>query len=520
MGYQLPTLQDLIKTAKTLGEDYEDRSNPERTSFLELLKNFAVYLESSQSDAAFALYADPTKPKAVENAKRKVLLGLFSLTLESIYSSYHYLNPERSRLYKIIRGKLNITSQNSLSDEETLVYVFKYFDFIKSNSTDSHMRIVNKLYWQSPEKFIAMTKKMLGGIKKRVDDQIRKIEEKPPVLASLRNNIGELSKKYEDATRNRYFANQSRIKLARVFDLVNESCEYYFSSMMKQCAESPEVCQFETKKIENTYMGIGVYAALKIYKEYSWLSPERSELYRLSSFAINKKDISKTDFDDKITYLRALAEHIKLIQSDKTYYAQFNDKWVAAGLKDMTTFLKDVEALIAEQEIQKAAPSTAMTVISTGTSYGVQYGLGIAAANVGFNYVLPSVATLAGGPVGLAVYAGGALLTTVIARFVAGNVLTRVTAGLYSWVLDKIGTAIGNATASVVVSATKGGLRVLMSNPNLKQEDRDFIEDFIQTLLMLPDDMMPKAEKDQIRNVMGIGLENTQSHRNTAAIAL
>lgn len=488
------SLQDLQSLSEEIEKSYTGY-NHQRFSLIKLFKMLVKVTESDSAD----------KKKVT-----KILNGTLIFALEAISSEYNYLNPERSKLYRNIKSKLNLPS-----DEERLIYLFKCYEYIKDEKTLEEQ--YRNLFWGSKENLLKRIEQALKTVKKRVDGRIKEIEEKKPVLASLKQNIVELHSQYQQHTQSRLFKNPKRETLGKILDLVAESCEVLYPVAIYANGQNDQAKKILYKQAEDTYMGLCTYALIKIYKEYKVLSPSRSEFYKLCAFAINEKDIGKTDYDKKITYLRALSKHLKDIQVATEYYQKFEEKWKKCGLKDLKEVHAEIEQFILDQEEEKNAPSTAVTVIATTTSYGVQYGLGIAAAKLGMDLILPSMASgLIGGPIGLAIYAGGALLTTAITRLVAGNFLTNVTAGLYSWVLCQIGNAVGNATAGVVVSATRGGLRALISNPNLKQEDRDFIDEFINTLLALPNDIMSETEKVQIRHVLGIGLDAEMSIKSEA----
>ena len=124
------------------------------------------------------------------------------------------------------------------------------------------------------------------------------------------------------------------------------------------------------------------------------------------------------------------------------------------------------------------------------------------------------VASAAMGPVGLVVYGtAGTIIATQLGRLVKEKLVPQAIASLYSKILEKVGEKVGNAAAGVVVgsfSVTAQGIRRFMGYCKETEND-NFLEEWIDTLLLLPEDIMPDLEKKEIREVLGLEYDATLS---------
>jgi hypothetical protein len=146
--------------------------------------------------------------------------------------------------------------------------------------------------------------------------------------------------------------------------------------------------------------------------------------------------------------------------------------------------------------------------ISKTTSYGVFYVAGPTVIRAATEMVVEAIniSLLLKVPVALFSGVGGALLMTDLGRLITTNAISAVSAGLFAWVLAKMGDKVGDATAAVVTypfSITPKGLEEMRMK--LKpDDDLDFVR-MVNTILKLDmNHKIPPEDKAHIRNALGL----------------
>lgn len=502
MAHTLPSLDQLQKLAIQLIELYKG-DNEKRKKFLDFYKRLT----------------EATKFDSDHKKISKILMGALVYELEYIKQvEYRGRSPEKNKsligkltgkgssLYTSIKELLGISPENYLNDDQRLIYLNKFYWYMKKNMKED-------------TEFLKNIKARLANVKEREMKRIGVLAEGTPALNVLQKNIANLSQEYEEAATFRWYRNPKRFKSLKFIDFINQTCDelYHEGSFGKNANSFP--VDFAYLQSCNVRVGAILFVLLSIndeYKSYKFLSPERSKLFKECLTAINVKSLQKISREKRIEWLRALSTHINILKLNKLAYRELAEKWEKAGI-DVEKFLTKIEAYINQQEVKKAKPTWSRTI----ANYLVRCGIGLAAAQYTADLVLPAISTTVigglSGPIGMVVYlTGGTLLMTQLGRLVGDNLVPQGVSYLFAWLLDKVGATITNATAdaaTITVSITKEGLNALRGYPTLKPEDKEFIQDWIDTLLELPNDIMPEMEKDQIRYVLGVKEEMDTNFR-------
>jgi hypothetical protein len=213
----------------------------------------------------------------------------------------------------------------------------------------------------------------------------------------------------------------------------------------------------------------------------------------------------------KVIWLRALSMHIKSI---KQHHHSIITNWKQKGFNQLDQFEAEIDTYLLEQELITHKPSRVTEYLSMIMSYGVQYGITFTATQFAARTMIPAVESSVigsiSGPIGIVIYgAAGTIIATQLTLLVKEKLIPAVLASLYINVLTKIGDVIGQSLAGMVTvtfSATAQGLRNLLQFYSKIQTEDELKKDeqWIITLLNLPDDIFPQSKKIIIQNTHDI----------------
>ena len=505
--YQPPDLSDLLKIPDLLKEAYTG-DNPKRLALITFLQEFVKSLSKFPDNTHIT----------------DILLGLYVFEMELIKQEYEKtgiapdFQPGRlyntgSQLYSQLKGRLIISAQNNLGDDEALIYLFKCYQFVESNAKLMQLK---DSPWGNNEKLLAQMRAMLKQVKTREYDRIAILAEGEPRLEALMQNIAKLDKDYQASVNQRWltsswFSNTKKhLSLLTFVRLINESCDQFYKPKPSSCNDSAQGNEAYLEAC-NVRFGALVYMLITINENSTfaphgtWLN-NGSELFKSTLHALNKKELSAIERDQRIIWLRSLTSHLTKL---KTIKGEALKKFAAEGMgiEQLDDIQLEIEKdLVAQREKQKL-PRTKRWAIQ-GTSTAVQYGLSLWATEAVMTALIPTigVATLASGPIGWIVVGTGALLMTTLGKLVAEKAIPLGVSYLYATVLEKVGNALAEKvvdTTTLAFEVTKENLNKLMGHGALSKDQKRFMVDWIDTLLNLPDEVMSKDEKDQIRTVVG-----------------
>lgn len=479
-----------------------DKNNPQRQSFATLFKHLAV------------IKAAQFNPEEMT----KILTGMLIFEMEYIrYYEYYGYSPNKgedqsylswflgtgSDVYTLIKNKLH-SVKNPLNDDHRLIYLNAFYGFIKD-----HLREEEISQYVSPKKKFSWTKKKilmdqilhtLKYVKERESSRIAALTNAEPLPQALASNIKQMDQHYTALNNNRWWINQNskHASLLKFVALIDRTAEL---------EQTPE-------RAQEIRLGSILYLLMSIRDEYSLLSPEGnrflnkgSELYKQALHALNKKSLKNIDRETRLDWLTELKVHIKFMK--KNHQDELAKLCEELDFHDLDRFLDELDHEITDQDTKKKAPSWT----ATGINYAVQSVVGFTAAQYTAEMALPA---LVGGinPLGLIVYlAGGTILISQVGK--------KAVDGLWSWILDKIGTKVSEQTsnmAAYTVTKTKEGLLKLFKHPSVTQNDKEDIIEWIITLLKLPTEpitVINAEDKEHIRNMLGItnGVEQSEEEQ-------
>ncbi len=491
MSYIMQPLDALQQKASSLPDDYvsekfraHEKVNKQRTLFLTCLANLAK-----------------------RGASASVLTGAVLFELALIKKEYRGVSPRLSKgrlyntgswLYSELETMLNINEENTPDDAERLIHVFKFYEAIEAMPDNE----VATLGYDKASLLSAINER-LKKIKKRETNEIELLVYGTPKTDALIRKIRALMTQYETTTQSSFFGNSSRLSLVKFILFISQSCEKNYNYPKIDREDNQQECAY--LQMCNVLLGVIVYGLLKIQQEYKLRTPENSELYKLLLQAFNTKNLESIPHQKRVFYLKALSNHLEQIKgSHKDRSREISKRQL------------EIDTFMVAQEKLCATPSRSVNYFSTATGYVAQYGIGYALTQFTNTFALPAiVGTVVGGvsgltgPLGLVIYgATGAIMMTQLGRLVKDRVIPSAAASIFAWALSRIGKTVAHKTAAVATYtfvADRPGFRALLNDKAIKPEDREFIMEWINTLLKLPDNIMSDEEKSHIREFLGIG---------------
>jgi len=497
MSHQLPTHQELICSAKVLKDFYKNGEDSQRIHFIQLLNELIKKTELEQTMSEGLSQIELQKLK--HNSDRAIT-GALVYELEWIKQvQYKGYSPDKhcsifakvtgkgSDIYTKIKAILHVNSHERMTDDERLICLNQFYWAVKKYFPQN-ISLQENIYVR------------LKQVKRREMKRIGMFVDDLPIFEVLEKDISEIADKYHKVAK---FKNPYREKALTFINFITKISKPYVLSEVEKNSVRKE--GFLYMQMRNADVGAVLFVMLEISQEkkYVALSPERSQLFRECADAINVKHFKKLDPEKKIKWLRALSAYLDTLKSLNN--EKLNAECVNAGLGNIKKLKDKVEQFISAEEVKKASPSWTNT-IANGI---VRYGLGFTLAHYTAETVFMVVeGTLVGatGPIGLVTYlAGGTILMTQFGQLITKNMITPGFAYLYGWTLDKVSESIVSNTLEAAIHTylmTPEGFRDIFIKATPLQQA--FIQEWIDTLLTLPEGIMPPKEKDQIKHIRDI----------------
>lgn len=478
MGYKIPSLSQLQSILLNIKKNYSLDSGKQASQRKTFVDFYSELVQKSENDPSERM--------------RLVLMGALIAELEHIkeleykgYSPepktswYGFFTGKGSVLYSAIKKALGITKDNKLTN-------------------DIRLRCLNELYkyhlqfYPHHHVFRDEIHDHLARVKKRELDRIHGTSEGLPSLRTLEKSLDDLPNHYKSEARLRGRSKERELQLEFI-KFIKESCKEYYDKNTNDFSHNYAYLQNC-----NVQYALVLFTLMRIMSKHKVLSPEGgalnngSDLYKICLQILRYKHLSSIEHEKKIAWLRALHDHIQLLKDSHQFPSKF-DKYAK--------YIKDY---ISQEEIAKHSPKWYTLICQ----HVVRYGMGFAATKLTADIVLKWIGgTIAGtvsGPIGIVVYlTGGTILVSQLGKLVTEKIIPKATAEAYAWALDRIGKSVTKATMDNVAyrfSVNKrGGLRELLRDPSVTDEDKKAVEDWITTLLELPDDIMTPIEKENIR---------------------
>lgn len=490
----LLSFQELECSGNVLHDFYKTRENNQRNGYINLLQTFIRSIQNDLTQKAEKL--SPEEFRALKHRYYRAMMGALIYELEWIKQiDYKGYSPDKqcgmfakltgkgSDIYTKIKSILHISASNKVLDDERSICLNQFYWAVKEffpNNTKLHENIYERLKH--------VHKREMKRIGMFVDDL--------PIFEVLEKDIGKIADKYHQSSKNK---NPDRERALNFIKFITGTSKPY----VLNDAEKNSIAKdgFLYMQMRNAHAGAVLVIMLEIAQEkkYYARTPTHSKLFRECSAAIYVKDLNKLDPEKKIKWLRALSAYLdtlKYIDNE-----ELNNACINAGLGTIKKLKEKVEQFISREEIKKASPTWSNT-IANGI---VRYGLGFTIAHYTAETIFAGLAT-ASGPIGLVTYlAGGTILMTQFGQLIAQNLVTPAFAYLYGWTLDKVSQTIVDNTLEAAVHTylmTAEGFREVFMKASPAQQA--FIQERIDTLLTLPDGIMPEHEKDQIRHICDV----------------
>lgn len=487
MAYSLPTLQFLKELLNEL-KVYHG-TNTQRTSFIALYKHILNHVDSEKTNI--------------------LLYALIIYEIEAIASEYNFLSPERSEIYALLTKKLKSEKCYPITDHEILFHLAKLYKYIEHDLSDE---LIKNLHWRNKGIFLSSIKELILQILKKQTPAIQKLLRESSHHEITRKEIEALVRSYRKETENRWFGNKSRDALIMFIEFINEMCNLL--QKKENYVLNEELQQLQDDINNDIRTAAFLFALIKINREYSYLSPERSSLYEsiLKKFGVT--NLNEIPANKKIAWLQELLNFLNDLENTN---AVILDDWEKKGLI-VHEWKKEVKHYLYQEQGLKNLKSTESTAL-VKTSYALQYGVGLAFSHLASNYVLTSLGALvlggATGPVGLVAYGvTGTIISFNLFRLVKEKLIPEALAILYTQILEKIGESIGGAAAGAFVltfSLSNQGLHNLLRfYESIETNQAELIKNktWLAALREL-DGVFPEEQKNMLEKLHRVELKPT-----------
>lgn len=503
MAYKVPALIKLMAFISELKKKYGKDGNPQRTSFITLIKSIAASTNFASNEA-----------------KAEMLLALLTFELEKISkssSSEGWL--WGSRLRGLIETELNL-AKTPLTDDMRLILINKLYHYLDKNVD---LEVIKQEkgrddkfdYWPTKSALLTDVKAELITVYKREIRRNDKFITGIPVLASLNESIDGLEESYKKN-------NPKRKALLSFVEQINNTLQYIYPMETVEKTENNPSAQKLRKLAINTRLGLILFAALVIYKEYWLLHPKGgivnngSDVFKDLMKAINVTSLGTIKCKKKISWLKKLEEHFLELSDQKNFDKVCKEIKLESGekvefSKQLNEFLIKLKAYKLEQEIKFGTQSYTSWVTEGLSTWGAAKVIDIAV-----NKVVPItapfiVAFIPGiGQLGYIVYSlSGMIIMSGLGQLVKNKVLPAVVAGIYGSAKEKMAQVVGNKLGNVVGGSNNMEESVIDEidrNDDIPNDEKMFIKEYIKTFLTLPDDpqLMSNEDKEKCKKVMGI----------------
>lgn len=506
--YKAPALERLQALPLELEAAYKN-GNHQRSNFIKLAKSLAAQDFSSMPEA-----------DAV-----KIMMGLYVMEMEHIENQYRVLSPKRSSLYYTIHKHLNISKENELTFRRKLIYLNAFYQYISKAAPQD---IADQTKWASIDSLKHEIVKIEKELINKQSAQIQCVIEALPAPNMLLDKLSNMTARYKDASKAKaskswFSKGESYEGQALFLDLIDKYCQRYLPRMQEHMDPSVEY----TDLAYMTRMGSAVYTMKYVEGTYYLNDGTSSTLHKMCQMAVCPKIKSshqnKTIKADeialgrRINWLTALSNQVRcMLNSEKEFIREHvgnNEAAYQKLMRELQVIDGNISRYLGLYTQERDAPSRLESNMTTATSTAAQYAInnGIKTM-VGGNIPTPigMMIDSVAGATGFAVLGpGGAILGTTLSRLVRDHVIPMATAGLFAGAIDRVSLSVGSTLTGIVIlpfRVTASGLSALhglCSKPAFDPSDVLKDDEYLHTLIELPDDVLPKDVKEIIQNVTG-----------------
>lgn len=505
--YQAPGLQPLLELPLALEAAYKN-GNHQRLNFIKLAKSLA------EQDFSTMPEADAVK----------IMMGLYLMEMEHIENQCHVLSPKRSTLYYKLHTALNISKTNELSFRRKLIYLNAFYQYVSKSAPRT---LADDTKWASIN---CLKDEIIKVEKALLDKQVAQVQcviESLPAPQMLLDKLTNMSARYKAASKEKaakswFSSGETYVDQAAFLDLIDKYCMRYLPRMQEHMDPSLEYTDLNYM----TRMGSAVYTMKYVEGTYYVNNGTTSTLHKMCQMAICPKIKSahqnrtiKADeisLGRRINWLTALSNQVRcMLTTEKEFVREQAGSEQAYNklMRELQVIDGNISRYLGAYTQERDAPSRLESNMTMATSSMAQYTInnGIKTL-VGGNIPTPlgMVIDSVAGATGFAVLGpGGAVLGTTLSRLVRDHVIPMATAGLFSGAIDRVSMSVGSTLTGIVIlpfRVTASGLSALhgmCTRPSFDPSEVLKDEEYIHTLLELPDDVLPADIKEIIQNVVG-----------------
>lgn len=500
MGYVIPELQTLLDVSK-IKEEYKAAKtipNPERTKLIDILGVISeIILQAENSDINHDKFD-----------LRKICLGAYLFCLEQIAAEYRALNPDfaegyffnsGSKLYQIILKALGITADNQINQQQKLIYLSQFYQYIFKTKKE----VSTEIFQKNNMIFVDVKRQVRERIKATFQynkNEINKVIHAVPTEVAIDAKMEQMLSEYTIAG-----SNPERKLLARLAQAIAKVLPF---------DEDQEDQKTFLNRRQRIKMGFLLYVMKDIWNSYYVRNPiDNSILYDLARKALNitviedfdphtrlaclsafetfivaGKNIDKLEHEFKLTYLDP---HIHIIRKKLDVMIEATHRSIPSSVSPATLSCAAAGALISG-------------VLGYGTGCVLGFTLnqtdGMVKPKLEFAKVTDYALTLILGNAGnyLGYYASDLIVEATLERGFAK---------VFEALSILVGAGVGGLIGIVIYDLSYQTLRDLCNVYFTLRENidpsliKDVDPEFVECLLSLPKDIFSDAEKAKVCRV-------------------
>ncbi|OGT46374.1 MAG: hypothetical protein A3E83_06210 [Gammaproteobacteria bacterium RIFCSPHIGHO2_12_FULL_41_20] len=498
--YQVPNRVSLVRKLKQIRADYDTHKagtvgSPAHNDWVNLLQQLAQQLEIMQYPLA-----------------REILLGACFYVSRSIQAEYYIpYRVRNSALYVLVEEALKVESSTKQQTDARIhfICILQFLEFILQNQT---------LLKQRSE--LQKIETLANQIKRdELSKLLTALLSRPTTAPILIQRFTELPKDYRDIC-------SKDSTLSRLLGYIWIGGR---SPKREAAVKMMEMLQTEnTSTILNLnqeqglrhvlYYGYLIYVMMQIEKEYGWLSPERSDLYRLCQRATNIQHTSDLSNDFILQDMTRVTAHVANVVQANSQVTNWEDH----GLKvDAVRHVRD-DLLLQMAELSQINSGAISDTRRNSIVKRFCSGLFTSITQVGVGFGVARLLTsIIGSGIGIGTAVGA--VTTFAPEFVL------MFLGLL-WVQKALRTKVVEMVTEPVVPVVKGAVAKVAQLPltfmaaatptlfgqhasdTLSQEDLALL----RALNNAPDTVYSQQEKVRLQAVFDFEEEERKQQQSTA----
>ncbi len=382
-------------------------------------------------------------------------------------------------------------SLNSFDSEQRLMDLYAFYEYLQT------AKELPERFWNKKD-LLNFTRMLLKNIVKW-DTNLSSLKSSIPDNEVLKGYFDDLLAEYKEEEDKRWFDNPDRHATKQFIQLVHKFCHV------------GEYVATDRKEMDIRLATL-LFVATYIHNQYWVLSPggglitSGSMLYKECMRLLNVEDISELSVARRVALFNELLEFLYQIPLEDEVIAIIPQKDVQALVEKIGEFR---DKLLKQLNIDQTVNQTSTLVASktqTATPYFMRAAFFAANAVRAISVGLAPVTAVS---IQLVFFVCSNKLSNTLYQALissGSDDFSRRMVFLYSNLINKFSNAVGCGAASfhrMVISTQREGYKELTSK--LQPQDEELFINWVNTLLKLPQDILPQKEKEAIRYVLGLG---------------